>query len=664
MYCFGDITVDPAAYRVTKGDDVRPLEPKSFRLLLFLIEHRDRAITKEEILENIWRDTFVTDNALTRAIAQIRKALDDDPKQPRYIETVPTVGYRFVAALEPVSPPPPAPAQLHRWGKSHWIVFCATAAITAFGLFVMVLKGRSPRTALFEATQFTTSDGLDVSPSFSPDGNLIAYASDHSGRFQIYARSRDMNARELQLTRDENQNLGPVFSPDGRWIAYYSLAQPGIYRVPALGGPAQKLTSFGVQPAWSPDGKWIVFPSFGSASLSATDSYWPQHSTLWLISSEGGQPKQLTTTGNPLGGQHWPSWSPDGKEIRFINMYKRQSSVWSYRLADASRSRLFTFDFPLGGPVFSPDQRNMYYVKWQLNGDIAIWRLPLDPARFQPAGEPQPVYMPVVGVPKDLTLSPDGRRLSFSILLSQSKILLAPTPDGRTISGEPTPVTHEVSFRYAQSSLSLDGSLVSYTVWRKGRNAAVMVSKTDGSDAWMAETDTEQHYYPHFSADGQWLFYFAVAPGYKGSVKKTRLSDRQTVIVNDKNPKGTAAAFSSNGDRLLFNDLEGPERWRSTWRTWPPARSHGSRPSRVTTSATATTRPTSDGSPSTCSRRGIRSSAYCPRAEASPRSSGTNQGWPIQTGGPLITIASCSPADTAESGTFTGSPEPPAMSSN
>src|SRR5205807_5875789 len=75
------------------------LEPKALRLLLFLIENRDRLIEKEEILDTIWTGTHVTENALTREIGKLRKILGDDPKSPKYIETVHTRGYRFIAEL-------------------------------------------------------------------------------------------------------------------------------------------------------------------------------------------------------------------------------------------------------------------------------------------------------------------------------------------------------------------------------------------------------------------------------------------------------------------------------------------------------------------------------------------------------------------------------------
>ena len=96
FYRFGNIEIDVQNLRVTVGSEIRPLEPKSFRLLLFLAENPGRVLPKDEIITSVWPGTAVSDNSLTRAITQVRKALDDDPKTPRYIETVPTVGYRFL----------------------------------------------------------------------------------------------------------------------------------------------------------------------------------------------------------------------------------------------------------------------------------------------------------------------------------------------------------------------------------------------------------------------------------------------------------------------------------------------------------------------------------------------------------------------------------------
>jgi DNA-binding winged helix-turn-helix (wHTH) protein/tetratricopeptide (TPR) repeat protein len=108
-YRFDNVEIDVQNLRVTVGSEIRPLEPKSFRLLLFLVENAGRVLPKEEIMAAVWPDIFVSDNSLARAITQIRKALDDDPKAPRYIETVPTVGYRFVGDCKEEQNPAAAP---------------------------------------------------------------------------------------------------------------------------------------------------------------------------------------------------------------------------------------------------------------------------------------------------------------------------------------------------------------------------------------------------------------------------------------------------------------------------------------------------------------------------------------------------------------------------
>jgi len=74
-FLFDDIRVEPATFRAFKAGQAIQLEPKALRLLLFLIENRERLIEKEEILNTIWNGTYVTENALTREIAKLRKLL-------------------------------------------------------------------------------------------------------------------------------------------------------------------------------------------------------------------------------------------------------------------------------------------------------------------------------------------------------------------------------------------------------------------------------------------------------------------------------------------------------------------------------------------------------------------------------------------------------------
>ena len=107
---FNGFLLDVANRRLLSGDDFVHLEPKSFDVLQFLVEHADHLVTKEQIVEAVWAHAFVSDNSLTRCIHQIRGALEDDADDPRFIETVAGSGYRFVAAVEAVADQADTPA--------------------------------------------------------------------------------------------------------------------------------------------------------------------------------------------------------------------------------------------------------------------------------------------------------------------------------------------------------------------------------------------------------------------------------------------------------------------------------------------------------------------------------------------------------------------------
>ncbi len=106
LYRFEDIQIDLQNFRLFKAGKVLPVEPKALNLLIFLVENRGRLVQRREIIDAVWKGAFVSDHVLNRAIGQLRKLLADDPKEPHYIETVPTLGYRFVADVEPAPPAP------------------------------------------------------------------------------------------------------------------------------------------------------------------------------------------------------------------------------------------------------------------------------------------------------------------------------------------------------------------------------------------------------------------------------------------------------------------------------------------------------------------------------------------------------------------------------
>lgn len=99
VFSFGEFVVREREYLLLKGGNGVPIEPKSFRVLVFLLRNPGRLIRKDEILNAVWADCTVSDNSLTRSIATLRRLLGDDPRDPRYIATVQTVGYRFLAQV-------------------------------------------------------------------------------------------------------------------------------------------------------------------------------------------------------------------------------------------------------------------------------------------------------------------------------------------------------------------------------------------------------------------------------------------------------------------------------------------------------------------------------------------------------------------------------------
>ena len=120
IFRFDRFQADDTAFRLIADGAPVSLEPKALRLLLYLIQNRGRLVRKQELLDAVWADTVVSESALTRSVGLLRKTLDDDSREPRFIETVPTAGYRFVAhvettaaaepaGMEPLTPPAPSP---------------------------------------------------------------------------------------------------------------------------------------------------------------------------------------------------------------------------------------------------------------------------------------------------------------------------------------------------------------------------------------------------------------------------------------------------------------------------------------------------------------------------------------------------------------------------
>lgn len=124
IYRFGDIEVEPDAQRADRDGAALALEPKAYAVLVVLLEEAGRALGRDELLDRVWGHRHVTPGVLNRVIAQLRKALGDDAEHPRYIQTLHSRGYRFIAEVARIDPP-------HAPGEASVAVAAATPAPAA-----------------------------------------------------------------------------------------------------------------------------------------------------------------------------------------------------------------------------------------------------------------------------------------------------------------------------------------------------------------------------------------------------------------------------------------------------------------------------------------------------------------------------------------------------
>jgi Tol biopolymer transport system component/DNA-binding winged helix-turn-helix (wHTH) protein len=488
-YQFDDVEVRGNAREVVRQGKSLPLEPKAFRVLIYLIENRDRAVGKDELIEKLWDGVAVTDNALSRIVAQLRKELGDDARQPRYILTLPTMGYRFVAELTPPAAPLRAPRRL-------WPPLAAAAILTVLGAAAVRWYPRphppaAAVTIVSRSVQITTSPGLDVNGSFNPDGSSLVYSSNRSGRFEIYLHPLDSRGRELQLTSDGEENVDPSWSHDGSSIAFYSVRRHGICVVPATGGTVRQITKFGTEPVWSPDGQWIAFAAGSLNSLSSPfDINRALFPDIWTVAPDGSGLREAIKLDSDgpwrLGnGLHSFCWWPDGKRILL-------SSGFRMFLADpaSGKAELLADVLATGHAVPAPDGQSVYYA----NGS-KLFRLPLSGDR-----KPVQVFDGDTRFPVFLSLSRAGNRLAFSQMAMHSELWQAQP------GAEPQPVFREVGVRVLSPSFSPDGQKLAFGTSRFGSNWELWMANADGSGATALCTANAQIGI-RWNADGSGILY-------------------------------------------------------------------------------------------------------------------------------------------------------------
>jgi Tol biopolymer transport system component/DNA-binding winged helix-turn-helix (wHTH) protein len=607
IFVFGDIRVDAGTFKLWRAGEVVPVEPKAFRVLLFLIHNRGRLIEKDELLDSVWKETSVTENALTREIAKLRKLLGDDPKREKYIETVHTRGYRFVADVEVVngengggvstrefepdtndeaevqtssasqngfragdaattstatipiattsnatiptatiSTATTATAAKPRRRFTHraWLLIAGVSVL--LGLLLLVPRAwkfyqesdRPTPPAVVEITQLTTAPGLDLNPSFSPDGNSVAYSSDRGGAsLEIYAKPLAPGGREMQLTADGNQNREPAYSPDGQFIAYHSARRGGIWLIPALGGVPKQLTEFGCSPAWSRDGAWVAFQS---ESFHDMVQPYASSATLWVVPVNGGAPpRQITQGGAPTGGHLFPTWSPDGRRIAFLNASLHTIQLWSVSVSGAELQQLSPDGSGDKADVtYAPDGKSIFFTQGMM-----LFKLRVSPETGARIGRPAKVADLGATLFRHPAFSPDGSKLAYSAWTVKSNVWsVALSPETHEATNSPVALTDELNSRNGLTTdFSPDGRRIVFTSMRRGSGYQLWLMDADGNGEAQLTTDTDAAYSPSWSASGNSIAFQCIRNG------RTTLS---TIDVESRKETELAEVGKFEGMRL------------------------------------------------------------------------------------------------------------------
>jgi Tol biopolymer transport system component/DNA-binding winged helix-turn-helix (wHTH) protein len=515
-YRWDDYVLDLDAYRLERGGVAVALEPKAFNLLAVMVQRPGHLFTKQEIFDLVWPGTAVTDHALTRIVAQIRRALGDEAREARFLETVPTRGYRWIHPVETVDTPAavveslaPAVPRIPRLSLVPVIALAVAVVIALVWVWRDEVLGREAAVAGGHAVQWpvqvTTHPGLDLHPALSPQNDAIAYVSDRTGSFEIVVRALDGSATETPLTSDGAQNVQPAWSPDGRFIAYHSQRGGGIWIVPSRGGTPKQIVAEGSRPAWSPDGARIAFQSDEHADAAPFGFAAQNGSTIQLITVDGGAVTALTRSGNPTGGHAAPTWSPDGRYICFAVFDSGPSNgLWLLDRKSGAVRILHRRD-EVYESVFAPDGSSIYIA----GGDALIMRLPFDAATGSVKGSPE--IIPVPGVPgvRGLSISSDGTRLAFAGLGLSSQIWAQPVHADGSPAGEPRALTSDTSRRNSVPVISPDGTKVAYMSSRRGERPNLWMMDVDGQHPLQLTSDNEFESQPEWSSDGTRILYLA-----------------------------------------------------------------------------------------------------------------------------------------------------------
>ncbi len=451
----------------------------------------------------------------------------------------------------------------------------------------------------------TTLTGREFHPTFSPDGEQVAFSwdgtrQDNRDIYVTLAGSSDVR----RLTSDPLPDQNPTWSPDARQIAFLRLRPDSstIQLVSALGGADRKLSDFrGADSiSWSPDGQWLAAGRSGEYDKAAHPR------GIYLIPADGGDPRPLIVS-TPRVADSKPAFSPDGRRLAYASCNYSSTSVFAGGLpGGAGACEIFLIDLSVGSmPSAAPrrlttqrspfidaiawtrDGSAVVYAVWDSPDMFYLWRVAVDgtpqPERIEVAGagatgpamapsrdrlaftrvsQDADIYRFTVGHPAQQVigstfmemeprLSPDGRRLVFGSARSGNAVdIWVADADG----SHPQQLTHGPGTAQGCPSWSPDGRRIAYDSFTEDFRIHIWMIDADGGSPRPITTVGDQSC-PTWSHDGRWI-YFSGDQGTGRDIWRVPASGGTPERITH-GASGHFACESADGKQLLFQPKEG-----------------------------------------------------------------------------------------------------------